>query len=239
MLYTTHNNMKVHRFFVEEEIGERKTLEIKTEHLLHQWRNVLRFVAGDKVVLFDGRGSDFLCEISAITKNVASLSVLEETAGVIPSKKITLFVSLIKRENFELVLEKATELGVSHIVPVIADRSEKKSLNHERALKIVIEASEQSGRANIPFLDEAVTIEEAVEKYKKEVSLVVFDPTGISNREILTKDSSLGLFVGPEGGFTPAELEFFAEKEIPIIKLGEQILRAETANIVALSCVMF
>lgn len=239
MLYTTHNNMKVHRFFVEEEIGERKTLEIKTEHLLHQWRNVLRFVAGDKVVLFDGRGSDFLCEISAITKNVASLSVLEETAGVIPSKKITLFVSLIKRENFELVLEKATELGVSHIVPVIADRSEKKSLNHERALKIVIEASEQSGRANIPFLDEVVTIEEAVEKYKKEVSLVVFDPTGISNREILTKDSSLGLFVGPEGGFTPAELEFFAEKEIPIIKLGEQILRAETANIVALSCVMF
>lgn len=239
MLYTTHNNMKVHRFFVEEEIGERKTLEIKTEHLLRQWRNVLRFVAGDKVVLFDGRGSDFLCEISAITKNVASLSVLEETAGVIPSKKITLFVSLIKRENFELVLEKATELGVSHIVPVIADRSEKKSLNHERALKIVIEASEQSGRANIPFLDEVVTIEEAVEKYKKEVSLVVFDPTGISNREILTKDSSLGLFVGPEGGFTPAELEFFAEKEIPIIKLGEQILRAETANIVALSCVMF
>lgn len=239
MLYTTHNNMKVHRFFVEEEIGERKTLEIKTEHLLHQWRNVLRFVAGDKVVLFDGRGSDFLCEISAITKNVASLSVLEETAGVIPSKKITLFVSLIKRENFELVLEKATELGVSHIVPVIADRSEKKSLNHERALKIVIEASEQSGRANIPFLDEVVTIEEAVEKYKKEVSLVVFDPTGISSREILTKDSSLGLFVGPEGGFTPAELEFFVEKEIPIIKLGEQILRAETANIVALSCVMF
>lgn len=231
--------MRLHRFFIEEEIRERKTLEIKTKHILHQWRNVLRFVVGDKVVLFDGKGSDFLCEISAITKNVASLAILEETKGIISNKEITLFTSLIKRENFELVLEKATELGVSRIVPVVAGRSEKKSLNHERALKIVIEASEQSGRVSVPTIDEPMTVEEAVEKYRKEVSLFAFDPTGTYNREILTKDSSLGLFVGPEGGFTKAELEFFAEKEIPIIKLGEQILRAETANIVALSCVMF
>lgn len=231
--------MRLHRFFTEEEIGERKTLEIKTEHLLHQWRNVLRFVIGDRVILFDGKGSDFLCEISTLTKNVASLSVLEETKGIIPSKKITLFISLIKRENLELVLEKATELGVSRIIPVVADRSEKKSLNHERSLKIVIEASEQSGRANVPILDETMTIEEAVEKHRGEMSLVVFDPTGTPNREISTKDSSLGLFVGPEGGFTRAELEFFTEKEIPILKLGEQILRAETASIVAVSLVMF
>lgn len=231
--------MRLHRFFTEEEIGERKELEIRNEQLLHQWRNVLRFAAGDRAILFDGKGSDFLCEISALAKNVANLAILEETKGIIPSKKITLFVSLIKRENFELVLEKATELGVSHIVPVVADRSEKKSLNHERALKIVVEASEQSGRVSIPDIDEPITVEEAVEKYRKEVSLVVFDPIGTYNREILTKDSSLGLFVGPEGGFTKAELEFFAEKEIPIIKLGEQILRAETASIVALSCVMF
>lgn len=231
--------MKLHRFFIEEEIGNRKELGVKTEHLLHQWRNVLRFAVGDKVILFDGKGSDFLCEISALTKNISNLDVLEETKGIIPSKKITLFISLIKRENFELVLEKATELGVSRIVPVIADRSEKKSLNYERALKIVVEASEQSGRTNIPVLGETITTEEAVEKYRSEMSLIVFDPTGTSDREISTKDSSLGLFIGPEGGFTTTELEFFTKKEIPIVKLGEQILRAETASIVALSRVMF
>ncbi|MFA6077908.1 MAG: RsmE family RNA methyltransferase [Candidatus Paceibacterota bacterium] len=231
--------MKLHRFFIEEEIGNRKELEIKTEHLLHQWRNVLRFAVGDKVILFDGKGSDFLCEISALTKNISNLDVLEETKGIIPSKKITLFISLIKRENFELVLEKATELGVSRIVPVIADRSEKKSLNYERALKIVVEASEQSGRTNIPVLGETMTTEEAVDRYKKELSFFAFDPTGSFDYKLTTKSYNLGLLIGPEGGFTPAELEFFTEKEVPIIKLGEQILRAETANIVALSCVMF
>lgn len=231
--------MKLHRFFVEQEIGDKKTLEIKEERLLYQWRNVLRFLVGDKVTLFDGRGSDFLCEINILTKNEAKLSVLEKEKGIIPKKKITLFISLIKRENFELVLEKATELGVSQIIPVIADRSEKKSFNHERSTKIIVEASEQSERADIPILNEAMRLEEAVNKHKKEIPLVVFDPTGTSSREISTKDSSLGLFIGPEGGFTPKELDFFKEKEIPILKLGEQILRAETASIVAISLVVF
>ena len=148
--------MRLHRFFVEQEIGDKKTIEIKEERLLYQWRNVLRFSSLDKVILFDGEGSDFLCEINILSKNEAKLFVLEKTRGIIPKRKITLFVSLIKRENFELVLEKTTELGVSHIIPVVADRSEKKSFNYERSAKIIVEASEQSGRSDIPVLGEEI-----------------------------------------------------------------------------------
>lgn len=231
--------MKLHRFFVEQEIGDKKTLEIKEERLLYQWRNVLRFSAGDKVILFDGRSSDFLCEINILTKNEAKISVLKKEQGFIPNKKITLFVSLIKRENFELVLEKATELGVSNIVPVIADRSEKKSFNYERSSKIIIEASEQSGRSDIPALSEELKLEEVVNKYEKELNIFVFDPSGRDSYKLVSKSNNPGLFIGPEGGFTPKELEFFKEKEISVLRLGEQILRAETANIVAVSLAIF
>jgi 16S rRNA (uracil1498-N3)-methyltransferase len=231
--------MRLHRFFVEQEIGDKKTLEIKEERILYQWRNVLRFSSLDKVILFDGEGSDFLCEINILTKNEAKLSVLEKTKGIIPNGKITLFVSLIKRENFELVLEKAIELGVAHVVPVVADRSEKKTFNYERSTKIIIEASEQSGRSAIPVLDEEIKLEEAVNKYKKELNLFVFDQTGLDSYKTIVKDDNLGLFIGPEGGFTLKELEFFKENEIPVVKLGEQVLRAETASIVAISLVTF
>ncbi|TSC54762.1 MAG: 16S rRNA (uracil1498-N3)-methyltransferase [Parcubacteria group bacterium LiPW_30] len=231
--------MRLHRFFVEQEIGDKKTLEIKEERILYQWRNVLRFSPLDKVILFDGKGSDFLCEINILTKNEAKLSVLEKMKGIISERKITLFVSLIKRENFELVLEKATELGVSHIVPVVAERSEKKSFNYERSAKIIVEASEQSGRADIPVLSEEVKPEEAVNKYKKELNLFAFDPTGSDLYKTIVKNDNLGLFIGPEGGFTLKELDFFKENEIPVVKLCEQILRAETASIVAISLITF
>lgn len=231
--------MRLHRFFVEQEIGDKKTLEIKEERILSQWRNVLRFSSLDKVILFDGGGSDFLCEINMLTKNEAKLSVSEKMKVILSKKKITLFVSLIKRENFELVLEKVTELGVSHIVPVVADRSEKKSFNYERSVKIMVEASEQSGRADIPILDEEIKLEEVVNKYKKELNLFVFDPTGSDSYKTIVKSDNPGLLIGPEGGFTSKELDFFKENEIPVVRLGEQILRAETANIVAVSLVMF
>ncbi len=82
-------------------------------------------------------------------------------------------------------------------------------------------------------------LEEAVDKYKKELSFFAFDPTGSFDYKLTAKSYNLGLFIGPEGGFTSKELDFFKEKEIPVIKTGEQVLRAETASIVAISLVVF
>lgn len=228
--------MRLHRFFVEERIPEAGEFLITKETLLNQWRNVLRMEAGINVVLFDGRGDESLCGIVSLTKKDARVKILEKKAGLVPARKVTLYMALIKRDNFELVLEKATELGVSRIVPVQADRSEKKGMNYERAQKILREASEQSGRATVPTLGEVVGLEKIPSD-----GLVVFDPQGeVSAREFFATYTSapVSILIGPEGGFTDDEMGLFRARNIPIVTTGAQILRAETAAIVALTLVL-
>lgn len=227
--------MRLHRFFVEEKIPESGEFSVANETLLNQWRNVLRMEEGSNIILFSGDGSESLCEFVSLTKKNALLKLLETKKGLAPSLDVTLYLALIKKDNFELALEKATELGVSRIVPVQADRSEKKGVNYERAEKILREASEQSGRAIVPTISEIISVE------KLPKGIVVFDPRGeISAREYFTKHttSPISLFIGPEGGFTDAEMESFHERNIPIVTTGTQILRAETAVIVALALVV-
>lgn len=232
--------MKLHRFFVEEEDIAGKGLPAKDsefdvvdKNLLNQWRNVLRMEACDKAVLFDGKGDEALCEFVSISKKNATLKVLEKKHGLIPSRDVTLYIALIKKDNFELVLEKATELGVSRIVPVQADRSEKKGVNYERARKILQEAAEQSGRATVPTLENIIKIKDVPHE-----NFVVFDPRGeISAREFFARSTAtpISIFIGPEGGFTDEEMDLFHAHKIPVVATGEQILRAETAVIVALT----
>lgn len=242
--------MRLHRFFIEEKIpasglpatanSSKEEVErwqagefsVTNETLLNQWRNVLRMEDGDKVIFFDGSGDESLCEFVSLSKKNALLKVLETKKGLAPSREVTLYLALIKKDNFELALEKATELGVSHIVPVQADRSEKKGVNYERAEKILREASEQSGRATVPTIGEVIDIKKIPDE------VVVFDPRGeISAREYFAKHvtSPISVFIGPEGGFTDAEMNLFRARNIPIVTTGAQILRAETAVIVALT----
>ena len=225
--------MKLHRFFVEKKIPNSGTFDITNENPLNQWRNVLRMEACDKAILFDGGGDEALCEFVSLSKNLAELKVIEKKHGLVPKREVTLYVALIKKDNFEMVLEKATELGVSHIIPVLCARSEKKAVNYERTKKIVREAAEQSGRATVPEISEILKIDNIPHK-----NIVVFDPRGeISAREFFAKHNSapISVLIGPEGGFTDDEIAFFIFHKIPIVTTGSQILRAETAAIVALT----
>ena len=211
--------------------------DITNESPLNQWRNVLRMEACDKAILFDGKGDEALCEFVSLSKKLATLKVLERKHGLVPAREVTLCMSLIKKDNFEFVLEKATELGVSHIVPVQADRSEKKGVNYERAEKILREASEQSGRATVPTLGEISDLVVFLKKVSSK-GVVAFDPRGkISAREYFTKHttSPVSVLIGPEGGFTDEEMSLFHTHNIPVVTTGSQILRAETAAIVALA----
>lgn len=224
--------MKLHRFFVEEKIPASGEFSVADETLLNQWRNVLRMEEGDKAILFNGDGSESLCEFVSLSKKSAVLKVVETKNGLVPAREATLYMALIKKDNFELVLEKATELGVSRIVPVQCARSEKKGVNYERAEKILREAAEQSGRATVPTIGDIISVE------KIPNSVVVFDPRGqISAREFFAKHTvaPISVFIGPEGGFTDEEMESFHSRTIPIVSTGSQILRAETAAIVALT----
>lgn len=247
--------MRLHRFFITQALSREGEFMVTNENLLNQWRNVLRMVAGDKAIIFDGSGDEALCEFKTLDKKKATLAVLERKAGLVPAREVTLFMALIKKDNFELVLEKATELGVSHIVPVECARSEKKGINRARSEKILREAAEQSGRATVPILDEVLRAPDIFKKYT--TPLVVFDPMGgESAREFFVKDSPsqtlqhkacegqsftgilttpIGVLIGPEGGFTDEELAFFKQNNIPILTTGPTILRAETAAIVALT----
>src|SRR3954462_11405795 len=146
--------MRLHRFYTSEKIEPRSALTTARYTGSKQWRKVFRFVSGDKVILFDGSGYDFVCEIKDFEKDAAEVQVTEVREVSQIDRETWLFAAIVKKDTFEWIVEKATELGVSHIIPVIAERTEKKQLNIERLKKIMIEASEQSGRSTVPVLSE-------------------------------------------------------------------------------------
>lgn len=229
--------MRSHRFYIEEKLTGKQSLEIKSAALINQWRRVLRFNPGARVILFDGSGGEFVCEIVSIKNDSAEVSIMESKKCSEPTRKIVLFQSLVKKDKMEWITEKATELGVSEIVPVISERSEKKSLNEDRLKKILVEASEQSGRCTLPKLHRLQNLSDVLGTLDPSSSLV-FDPSGSPFSSLDSRFKildSIFFFIGPEGGFTPSELELFKSKNIPVVSLGSQILRAETAAIAALA----
>ena len=145
--------------------------------------------------------------------------------------------SIVKKDTFEWIVEKATELGVSHIIPLISDRSEKKDINKGRLIKISIEAAEQSGRATTPVIHEVMNMKKALTDFQK-IKSIIWDPSAVKFSPAELADMQ-GIYIGPEGGWTPAELALFQQRNILVRSLGPQILKAETAVIATLSRLVF
>jgi len=248
--------MRLHRFYIEEKIEGEGDITLTNPELIHQLSKVFRFHAGDKVILFDRTGFEYEAEINLISKKEISFKIIKKfEKNNVEQKSVSLYLALIKKGNFELAAEKCTEIGVSEIHPIISERSEKKDLNMERLNKIVIEASEQSGRLTLPQVFEVMDLEDAVSQVIKEGKVgVVFhtDVSGLSTSPKITSPNSLHLtrtnrsenfsnnfgaevclFVGPEGGWTEPEMELFKKNNFEIKSLGQNILRAETAAMVA------
>jgi len=247
--------MRLHRFYIDQKIGEMGDITLTDSELIHQLVNVFRFKTGDKVILFDGSGFEYEAEIMTISKKEIKLNPLVKTQGKDALNKknnVSLYLSLIKKSNFELAVEKCTEIGVTEIHPIISERSEKKDLNLERLNKIVKEASEQSGRVTLPEVFEITDLEKAVSQVVAEgKECITFHTDTVAPLKI-TQTNSLHLtqtnhsesclnnfegevatFVGPEGGWTDKEVELFKKNNFKILSLGTNILRAETAAIVA------
>jgi 16S rRNA (uracil1498-N3)-methyltransferase len=225
--------MRLHRFFIEERIGTNKNVTISDEDLIHQWRNVFRLHSGDEVILLDNSGFEYVSEIVSLEKSEARITVKESRANsVVPSKELFIFQSMIKRDKFEMILEKGTEIGVSHFRPVVSARSVVRELNVPRERKIIKEASEQCGRGTFPALYEIMDLKEAVSIYP-DMPAIAFDPDGVKFDPCAFQDhKKMSVFIGPEGGWSDEELALFKEKNIPIYSLGTPTLRAETAAIV-------
>lgn len=229
--------MRLHRFYVTEEITQGKDFVIRDADLYHQLRNVFRFTVGGQVILLDNTGFEYLSMITSFERGSLSFTLISKTESKTnPTRELHVYASLIKNSNFEWVLEKGTELGVTKFIPIISERSEKKNLNVERAEKIIREASEQSGRATLPVLGEVMKLEDIV---MTDIPLFAFDPSGDPfTIEHTHNYSPLAVLIGPEGGWSDRELFLFKKENVRIYSLGSTILRAETASIAVSSLIL-
>jgi len=224
--------MKVHRFFVNEELENKDEITIFDSSVIHQARDVLRLSTGYSIILLDGKNKEFHGKIKLLTKTelVFSKEVMKEYPQ--PTlRNLTLCASVLKKDKFEWVLQKGTEVGVSHFVPVITTRTEKQKLNMDRAIKIIREASEQSERRILPSLVEPVSLKESLESCETPIYVLNQDGEKFDVNQI-KEHRNVSLFVGPEGGFDEKDIDMFKKFNAKFISISPNVLRGETACIV-------
>ena len=241
----------MHRFYCSESDIYGDSIRLCGSDVNHI-RNVLRMKSGEHVIVNDGNNTDYHCVIDRIDSDEVMLKIdhSSECMAELPSK-IYLFQSLPKLDKMELIIQKAVELGVHEVIPVASkrcvvkldDKKEKKKL--ERWQMIAESAAKQSMRGIIPKVHEPLNFKEAV-KYASELSynMIPYElAEGMDvSREIMdtaAEKESVGIFIGPEGGYCESEIEYAVENGIQVVSLGNRILRTETAGLCVLSILMF
>ena len=215
-------------------------------------KNVLRMTRGEKVVISCGQGIDYYCIIDSIQDTEIGLVIEEEKLAVTELPvKITLFQALPKSDKMELIVQKAVELGAFQIVPVKTRRcvvklDEKKARKKtERWNSIAESAAKQSGRGIVPQVADVVTFAQALSMAESMDTVMIpyelsDDMAGsVAAMEKAAKGKSIGIFIGPEGGFERGEGEQAMQKGAVPVSLGKRILRTETAGLATLSVLMF
>lgn len=242
----------MHRFYVSADQLAEKEVFISGGDVNHI-KNVLRLEVGDWIVACDGNGTDYVSRIQSICSDevVASIEKVQPTGTELPVR-ITLFQGMPKKDKLELIIQKAVELGACEIVPVMTKRtvvklSEEKKINKrlERWQSIAYAAAKQCDRGIIPTVHKPVSYEEALAMADQlDYNVIPYElQTGMEEaRKIVDqacKQRSLGIFIGPEGGFEPEEVERAMTRNIHPMTLGKRILRTETAGMALLSILMF
>ncbi len=201
-------------------------------------KSVFRFHDGIKFILFNGGAVDYICEAVSLTRKELVFRVLE-TSDVkrYSTCNLSLAFSLIKKDNVEWVIQKGTELGVREFIPLVSERSEKKGFNMDRARRIVIEACEQSGRAELPDIREPQSLDEFLAAESRE--MIVLHTGGVETKDAFSNASGdLVVCVGPEGGWSEREVAEFEGKGATIVTLPTPVLRAETAAVAVSTLVL-
>lgn len=240
----------MHRFFVRRENIVKDRITVDGEDVQHI-RKVLRLREGDKLVLCDGEGTDYLAAITEMDKHLIRTAVIERKASQgEPDIDVVLYQGIPKAAKMDTIIQKCTEMGIKRIVPVAtartvvkleSEKDEKKKV--ERWSKIAEEAAKQSCRGIIPEVDMPVSLPEALKDTAK-LDLVIFlyELEGSQSiKEVLEKSKarSIGFFIGPEGGFEPSEIDKARDAGAVPVTLGRRILRTETAGIVVLASIMY
>lgn len=203
----------------------------------------LRIRVGDIIDVFDGCGNEYRCRVKDIKKDKTSLEILSASQGARECRiDVTLYLAVIKQDKFELTVQKATELGVTKIVPVYSMLAQRNfRLNKDRLNKIAISACEQCGRSKLPIIEDAIEFDQLLNRTENSYLIFPWERETIGNiKASLDKtQTEISLFIGPEGGITEEEKNKLVAVGARSVSLGARILRAETAAIAALSVLYY
>ena len=204
----------------------------ETRHL----KDVLRMTFGDQISIFDGLGNEFLCEIVGTVKRKTSLKIIEQISPKMSESHLdlTLAVSILKGDKFDLVIQKAVELGINKFIPLQTKRCDVRLRNVEKKLgrwgKIIIGATKQSGRAKLMEITQPIEFRDFI-RSSNDLTVLFSEREGTTFSKIKASTDKITAIIGSEGGWEESELNLAKQNGVQIITFGGRILRAETAAI--------
>lgn len=241
----------MNQFFVESSQIQGSEIIIEGTDVNHI-KNVLRMKPGEEVMISDGTDKHYICSIVAISEEQVTARIVDiDTNTTELPVKLYLFQGLPKADKMELIIQKSVELGVYEIIPVAMKRcvvkldAKKEKTKITRWQGIAESAAKQSKRMVIPKISSVMNFKEAVAYAKSlDYNIIPYEfANGMEQSKQVVKSlgryKSVGIFIGPEGGFEEAEIAYAKENNMQIISLGKRILRTETAGLTALSIIMF
>ena len=225
------------RLFFSESlyINLKSKLDKTQSHYIHK---VMRIKEGQNFSLFNQSG-EFEAKVENIIRGIVEFSVEKKLRSADNPTEIWLAFTPIKLNYLNLMIQKATELGVTRFIPLLSDRTVVRKINEKRVKKIIVEASEQSNRLNLPTLDKLKNLEEFL---KENIDITIFfGDLNSKNKKIdIKRDEPLCILIGPEGDFSIKEREIISKmKNIIPININKNILRSETAAISMISIISY
>ena len=230
--------MSIIRLYHPENILENSTSLLSKEHT-HYLVNVMRAKRGGNVNFFNKNG-EWLSEIVFLEKDRVEVKFLSKIKENTNTHNIELAICLVKKNAMEIILQKATELGIKKIIPIISERTEVKEINFERANKIVIEATEQSNQLEPPQISEILNLKDFLNINRNKIFFADINSDYSLEKKDFKEGETVTVLVGPEGDFSPAERELILNGSTTVaFSLSKNILRTDTAVISAISLVNF
>ena len=230
--------MSIIRLYHPENILENSTSLLSKEHT-HYLVNVMRAKRGANVNFFNKNG-EWLSEIVFLEKDRVEVKFLSKIKENTNTLNIELAICLVKKNAMEIILQKATELGIRKIIPIISERTEVKEINFERANKIVIEATEQSNQLEPPQISEILNLKDFLNINRNKIFFADINSDYNLEKKDFKEGETVTVLVGPEGDFSPAERELILNGSTTVaFSLSKNILRTDTAVISAISLVNF
>ncbi|MBT7955855.1 MAG: 16S rRNA (uracil(1498)-N(3))-methyltransferase [Rhodospirillaceae bacterium] len=232
------------RLYVEDDLSAGIDLEIKASQF-HYLKNVMRLSPGAEVAFFNGRDGEYEAEITGSGKRSMTAKLLAQSRPQSADPDIWLIFAPLKKSRLDMIAEKATELGVAKLVPVITDHTNVERVKTDRLRANAIEAAEQCRRLTVPEIAEPTSLQILIDNWDASRRLLVMDETAAAtdnsiSMAALRKSKAAqpcdAILIGPEGGFSPSELDLLGNLPfVTKISLGGRILRAETAALAALA----